>query len=214
MATFEELQREVGRVNRFHAFQDLMRKRVREVLLVASLYDSFIFEEDGQLYEKILSEYHDLNLSQAPGLTRVSNGHQALDMAGEEQRFDLIIITLNLGDMDALQFIEEIKNRGLDIPVVLLTYDDHALSELMHHSDLSSFESVFIWQGDFRLLIAAIKLVEDRLNVDHDTTTVGVQSIILIEDNVHFYSSFLAHDLRRAVLALAKSDSRGGQRIG
>lgn len=191
MATFEELQREVGKVNRFHSFQDLMRFRVREVLLVASLYDSFIFEEDGQLYEQILSEYHDLNLSQAPGLTRVSNGRQAIDMAAEQERFDLIIITLNLGDMDAIQFLEEAHERGLSIPVILLTYDDHALSELMSRADLSGFEQIYVWQGDFRLLIAAIKLVEDRRNVDHDTSSVGVQSIILIEDNVHFYSSFL-----------------------
>lgn len=191
MATFEELQREAGKENRFHSFQDLMRKRVSEVLLVASLYDSFIFEEDGQLYEQILSEYHDLNLSQAPGLTRVSNGRQAIEMAADQNRFDLIIITLNLGDMDAIQFLDEVKKRGLDIPVILLTYDDHALSELMSHTDLSGFELVFVWQGDFRLLIAAIKLVEDRWNVEDDTRSVGVQSIILIEDNVHFYSSFL-----------------------
>ena len=191
MSTFEQLLKEHGYITRFHAFQDLMRHRVREVLLVSSLYDSFILEEDGQLYEMILSEYHDLNLSQAPGLTRVSSGREAIELASHERRFDLIITTLNLGDMSALEFAHRITEAKIDIPVVLLTHDDRGLNELLSHHDTSDFTKVFIWQGDFRILISIIKYIEDRLNVDHDTRMVGVQSIILIEDNVHFYSSFL-----------------------
>jgi hypothetical protein len=191
MSTFYQLLQEHGQVDRFHAFQNLMRRRVREVLLVSSLYDSFILEEDGQLYEMIHSEYHDLNLSQAPGLTRVSSGREAVELIREQRRFDLIITTLNPGDMDVLELARSIKTAEPDVPIVLLTYDDCGLNELTAHYDISDFETVFIWQGDYRILISIIKLVEDRLNVENDTRAVGVQSIIVIEDNVHFYSSFL-----------------------
>jgi CheY-like chemotaxis protein len=121
----------------------------------------------------------------------VSSGREAIKMATELKRFDLIITTLNPGDMNVVEFAAEIKNSGLKTPVVLLTYDNHGLNELIANHDLSDFFEVFIWQGDFRILIAAIKLVEDRLNLEHDTREIGVQSIILIEDNVHFYSSYL-----------------------
>ena len=191
MPLFDELLKEHGYINRFHAFQNLMRYRVREILLVSSLYDSFILEEDGRLYEMILSEYHDLNLSQAPGLTRVSGGREAIEMAREQKRFDLIITTLSPGDMEAVEFARAVKEAELDIPVVLLTYDDRGLNEMITHYGTADFEKVFIWQGDFRILISIIKHIEDKLNVDHDTHEVGVQSIIVIEDNVHFYSSFL-----------------------
>jgi CheY-like chemotaxis protein len=191
MKAFEKLLKRHGHVHQFHAFQTLMRHRVRDVLLVSSLYDSFIFEEDGQLYERILSEYHDLNLSQAPSLTRVDSGSKAIQMATQLKRFDLIITTLNLGDMDALEFAKKIKARKIKAPVVLLTHDSHGLNEFLAHQDTSDFFKVFVWQGDFRILIALIKLVEDRLNVEHDSREVGVQSIILIEDNVQLYYSYI-----------------------
>ncbi|NIM18817.1 MAG: histidine kinase [Candidatus Latescibacteria bacterium] len=168
-----------------------MRCRVREILLVSSLYDSFILSEDGRLYEELLSEYIGLNLTHMPGLTRVSSGGEAIRMARELGRFNLIITTMRLEDMHALDFAEEVKKSKLDIPVVLLTYDSRELADLMKNHDLSGFEKVFMWQGDFRILLAIIKYIEDRENVDYDTHLVGVQSIILIEDNVHFYSSYL-----------------------
>ncbi len=191
MVDFEQLHTEQGIRKRFHEFQNLMRYRIREVLLVSSLYDSFILEEDGQLYEKILSEYHDLNISRAPGITRVSNGEKALELVGELNRFELIITTLNLVDMPALAFAEKVREKGMDTPIVLLTYDSRELNELLRQCDTSVFENVFIWQGDFRILLAIIKTIEDKRNVDQDTNEVGVQSIIVIEDNVHFYSSYM-----------------------
>jgi len=178
-------------VRRFQEFQDLMRYRVNEILLVSSLYDSFILEEDGRLHEMILSEYIDLNLSHAPGLTRVASGAEAIRMAREQDRFDLIITTMNLGDMNAFELAAGIKQEDLKVPVVLLTYDNRELTEMTSRYDASVFDKVFIWHGDHRILIAIIKYIEDRQNLDHDTRSVGVQSIIVIEDNVSFYSSFL-----------------------
>jgi CheY-like chemotaxis protein len=188
---FNQLLEGQGRLSRFHSFQNLMCHRIREILVVSSLYDSFILEEDGHLHEMIVSEYHDLNLSQAPGLTRVSNGREAIEMIKEQGRFDLLITTPNVADMDAVELAGKVKECGLDIPVVLLTYENRELSEMLRRFDVSNFKKIFLWQGDSRILLSIIKYIEDILNVENDTRSVGVQSVILIEDNIHFYSSFL-----------------------
>ncbi len=191
MQTFDPLWVEHGYGTRFQGFQNLMRYRVRDILLVSSLYDSYLFEEDGRLYELIRNEYQGLNLSHSPELTRVSSGKDAIALAQEENRFDMIITTLHIEDMHAVTFAKMVREAGLKIPVVLLAYDNRELTELFAHHDTSVFDRVFIWQGDFRIIIAMIKYLEDKLNVDHDTRLVGIQSIILIEDNVRFYSSYL-----------------------
>ncbi len=182
---------EHGYGTRFQGFQNLMRFRIRDVLLVSSLYDLYLFEEDGRLYELIRNEYLGLHLSHSPELTRVSSGKEAMALAGEEKRFDLIITTLHIEDMSALKFARMVRDSGLEIPIVLLAYDNRELKDLLTHQDTSVFDRIFIWQGDFRLIIAIIKHLEDKVNVDHDTRLVGVQSIILIEDSVRHYSSFL-----------------------
>lgn len=191
MQTFDPLWVEHGYGTRFQGFQNLMRYRVRDILLVSSLYDSYLFEEDGRLYELIRNEYQGLNLSHSPELTRVSSGKEAIALAQEENRFDMIITTLHIEDMHTVTFAKMVREAGLKIPVVLLAYDNRELTELFAHHDTSVFDRVFIWQGDFRIIIAMIKYLEDKLNVDHDTRLVGIQSIILIEDNVRFYSSYL-----------------------
>ncbi|MCX6151328.1 MAG: histidine kinase [Ignavibacteriales bacterium] len=188
---FDLMWVEHGYGNRFQGFQNLMRLRIRDILIVSSLYDLYLFEEDGRLYELIRNEYQGLNLSHSPELTRVSSGNEAIALAKEENRFDLIITTLHIEDMHALEFAKLLKENNLNIPIVLLAYDNRELKELLLHHDTSVFSKIFIWQGDFRLIIAIIKFLEDKINVDHDTRMVGVQSIIVIEDNVRFYSSFL-----------------------
>ncbi|MCP4568148.1 MAG: histidine kinase [FCB group bacterium] len=169
-----------------------MRNRINDVLLVSSLYDSFILGEDGHLYEMLLNEYIGLNLSHTPGLTRVSSGQKALEMiARGDIHFDLIITTLHLEDLHVLDFAQKLRNEGLNIPLVLLTYDARELNDLVAGHDVSCFDKVFMWQGSFNILLAIIKCIEDILNVKRDTELVGVQSIILIEDNVKFYSSYM-----------------------
>jgi len=191
MRDFDIVDFEHGYGNRFQQFQDLNRNKINNILLVSSMYDSFILAEDGRLYESLLNEYMGLNLTDAPGITRVSSGHDAVKKVLEDSRYNLIITSLRLEDMDALDFANMMKESGLDIPVVLLTYDSRALGDLMAESDLSVFDKVFVWQGDFRLFLAIIKCIEDRSNIEHDTDLVGVQCIILIEDSVRFYSSYL-----------------------
>jgi CheY-like chemotaxis protein len=191
MTVLDPLWVEHGYGNRFQGFQNLMRRRIRDILLVSSLYDLHLFEEDGRLYELIRNEYQGFNLSHSPELTRVSSGRDAINLAKEERRFDLIITTLHIDDMHALAFARMVKNEGLGIPVVLLAHDNRELHYLLLHQDTSAFDKVFIWQGDFRIIIAIVKYLEDLMNVEHDTRVVGVQTIIVIEDNVKDYSSFL-----------------------
>jgi len=179
--------------SQLQSFQNLMRLRMRDILLVSSLYDSYIFEEDGRLYDLIHNEYLELNLSHPPEVTRVSSGKDAIRLAAEERRFDLIITTMHIEDMHPLQFAREARKSGLTIPILLLAFDNRELADLVARHDTSVFNGIFIWQGDYRLIIAMVKSFEDRLNVEHDTATFGVQSIILIEDNIRFYSSFLPY---------------------
>ena len=172
-------------------FQELMKRRVQEILLVSSVYDSFILAQDGQLNESMLSQYLELNLLNAPVITRVSEGKEALDMLKGENTFDVVIITMHLGDMHALDFARKIRELDMEIPVILLTYNARELEELIRTHDTSMITKIFLWQGDFRILLAVVKYIEDRWNVAHDTRVVGVQTIILVEDNIRFYSSFL-----------------------
>jgi|WetSurSiteA1Bulk_404760.scaffolds.fasta_scaffold00803_5 CheY-like chemotaxis protein len=182
---------EHGYGTRFQGFQNLMRLRVTNILLVSSLYDLYLFEEDGRLYELIRNEYQGLNLSHSPELTRVSSGYDAINRVKEEGRYDLIISTMHIEDMTALSFAKLVKNSGLDIPIVLLAHDNRELKSLLMNPESSVFDKVFIWTGDFRIIIGIIKYLEDKLNVEHDSKIVGVQNVIFIEDSVRYYSAFL-----------------------
>jgi CheY-like chemotaxis protein len=176
---------------RIKSFQRLMRFKIREILLVSSLYDQYLFEEDGRLYELIRQEFQALNLSQTPEITHVSSGLEAVELAVSEQQFDLIIATLHIEDMNVIKFAKMVREAGIKAPIILLAYDNRERKELVTTYDTSIFDRIFIWQGDYHLLLGIIKYVEDRMNVENDTLTVGVQSIILVEDNVSFYSSYL-----------------------
>ncbi len=191
VARSDPLWEQQGHGTRAHGFQKLMPFRIRDILLVSSLYDLYLFEEDGRLYELLREEYQGLNLSHNPELTRVSSGEEAMKMVLEETRFDLIIITLHVEDMSAHSFAKLVRGAEVKIPIVLLAYDNRELKELSIYRDISVFDRVFVWHGDFRLIIAIIKQIEDRLNVEHDTHAIGLQSIILIENSVRYYSSFL-----------------------
>ncbi|MBN1406501.1 MAG: histidine kinase [Calditrichaceae bacterium] len=167
-----------------------MRRRIRNILLVCSLYDLYIFEEDGRLYELLRNEYQNHRLSHTPEIIRVSSSAEALNILKKEN-FDLVITTQHVDDMPAIKLAELINNEITELPIILLAFDNRELVDLLSQNDTSLFERIFIWLGDFRLIIAIIKHMEDRMNVDHDTRIVGVQSIIFIEDDIKFYSNFL-----------------------
>lgn len=177
--------------SRFRGFHDLARHQIHEILLVSSLYDSFILAEDGQLNELILSESLDLNLRHPPALTHVSTGAEAMALARARRQYNLIITSMQVGDMDAPTLARKVREAGLDLPVVILGYDSRELSDFAERYSGDDIAGVFLWQGDVGILLAIVKYIEDRLNVAHDTGLEGVQAIIVIEDSIRFYSSFL-----------------------
>jgi CheY-like chemotaxis protein len=191
MKTHERLHVDELFDTRIQSFQKLMRHKVRDILLVSSLYDQYLFEEDGRLYELIRQEFQVLNLSHPPEITHVTSGAEALELMTTGEEFDLIITTLHIEDMHVIKFARMIRDAGIATPISLLAYDNKERKELATNYDTSVFENIFLWQGDYRLLIGIIKQLEDKLNVDNDTRVAGVQSIILVEDSVQFYSMYL-----------------------
>lgn len=175
----------------FEGFENLMPFRVQDILLVSSLYDSFILREDGRLNELLIGQSLELNLSQVPGITHVARGAQALDLAKSQRRFNLIVANLEVEDMDAAELAREVKAAGLDVPVVVLAYDYREVKKFIARNPITDIERVFLWQGNARILISIVKYIEDKRNVLHDTQAIGVPVILVVEDNIRYYSSFL-----------------------
>lgn len=175
----------------FEGFENLMPFRVQDILLVSSLYDSFILREDGRLNELLIGESLELNLQQIPGITHVSSGAEAVAMARSQPRFNLIVTNLEVGDMDAAQLAAEVKAAGLNIPVVVLAYDYRQIKRFIERNPVTDVEWIFLWQGNIRILISIVKYIEDKRNVLHDTHAIGVPVILVVEDNIRYYSSFL-----------------------
>jgi hypothetical protein len=171
-------------------YDRLMPRRIRTVLLVSSRYDSFTFEEDGKLSETLFSDYLELNLRYAPRIDKVPTAHKALERLRSEN-YDLVISMLRVGDINLQDFGRAVRKLHPSLPVVLLTFSSRELAMLESAGELLGIERVFMWSGDVRLFLAIIKYVEDRLNAWHDARSAGIQCMILVEDSVQFYSSYL-----------------------
>lgn len=174
------------------AFQDLMRKRIFNVLLIASPYDAFMMEEDGRVDEQLYFEYVSLNLSSPPRVTKISRINEALDVLAEKP-YDLIIAMPGNNLTETFDGAVAIKRLHPYIPVVVLTPFSKEVSQRISKEDHSGVDYVFSWLGNMDLLLAIIKLIEDRMNADNDINLVGVQTIMIVEDSVRFYSSVLPH---------------------
>ena len=172
------------------SFVNLMTRRIFNVLLIANPYDAFMLEDDGRIDEKLFNEYAALSLRYPPRFTQVSTETEAW---GELHRnsFDLIIVMPGTDNSDTFDIARGIKHRFQHIPLVILTPFSHGITARIEHEDLSDFEYVFCWLGNTDLLLSIIKLIEDKMNLDHDIEEGGVQQIILVEDNIRFYSSVL-----------------------
>jgi len=174
------------------SFDTLMKKRIYHVLLISSAYDAFILEEDGRIDEQIFNEYVSLNLRYPPQFIQVTNEEKAFEELGEGD-IDLVVTMLSAEDEDTFGIAKKIKEKYTDIPIVVLTPFSRKVSINLDKEDLSAIDYVFSWLGNADLLLAIIKLIEDKMNMEHDVNEVGVQSIILVEDSVRFYSSYLPH---------------------
>ena len=174
------------------AFQNLMQRRIFNVLLIASPYEAFMMEEDGRVEEQLYFEYVALNLSSPPRVTRVSNLDGALK-ALAQKNYDLVISMPGIDISEAFTAAREIKQLYHDIPIVVLTPFSREVSRRLQNEDMSSIDYVFSWLGNMDLLLAIIKLLEDKMNAERDINDVGVQMILVVEDSVRFYSSVLPH---------------------
>lgn len=174
------------------AFQDLMQKRIFNVLLVASPYDAFMMEEDGRIEEQLYFEYVALNLSSPPRVTQVSTVEEATQKI-REKHFGLVIMMPGMDISETFSGARLIKEIQPSVPIVVLTPFSKEVSRRLENEDFSAIDYVFSWLGNVDLLLAIIKLLEDRLNADKDINEVGVQMIMLVEDSVRFYSSVLPH---------------------
>jgi len=188
---YRPLEEIAGKIERKRVpFSDLMPWRVRRILLVSSLYDSFTFQEDGNLGEMLFSEYQELNLSSAPTIVRMSTAEEAIESVVDTNP-DLVITMPRVGEMDAFEFGERMREIAPELPVVLLAYDTRELSMLKERADDGGIDRIFVWLGDARVFLAIIKWAEDLMNCSHDADLAGVKSILLIEDSVRFYSAYV-----------------------
>ncbi|OLS23807.1 MAG: hypothetical protein HeimC3_22790 [Candidatus Heimdallarchaeota archaeon LC_3] len=177
---------------KFYLFHDLMTKRIDDILLVSSLYDNFILEEDGRITEKLFELYSTLNLSAPPRFHRVASPREALDLIeGKKKKFDLIITMRRLADMDPFEFARNVKKTLKKCPVVLLLNNPIDIKHLEKFKNQKSIDRKFLWSGDSELLLAIIKLFEDLKNVDQDIKKGNIQIILLIENSIKYYSIFL-----------------------
>lgn len=172
------------------SFANLMTRRIFNVLLIANPYDAFMLEDDGRVDEKIFLEYMSLSLRYPPRFTQVSTMEEAWQKL-EDTTFDLVICMPGTDNNDAFDIARSIKEHYADIPIVVLTPFSHGITKRMQNEDLSIFEYVFCWLGNTDLLLSIIKLIEDKMNLEHDINEVGVQMILLVEDSIRFYSSVL-----------------------
>lgn len=173
------------------SFANLMNKRIYNVLLIATKYDSFMLEDDGRVDEQIFNEYTSLSLRYPPRFTQVTTEEEALSEL-KDRNFELIICMPNMDDRDIFSAAKEIKIHYPNIPIVVLTPFSREVSKRVADEDLSAIDYVFSWLGNSELLLAIIKLIEDKMNAPDDTQ-VGVQIILLVEDSIRFYSSALPH---------------------
>jgi len=168
-----------------------MARRIRRILLVCNNYDNFSLEEDGRLDMRIAQEYTDLNLSGPPVFERVSSTREALEKSAAGERWDLVITLYNVGEVDVFDFATRMKEVSPGMPVVLLTSFSKEVYRQLERRDHSSMDYIFNWNGSTDLIIAIIKLLEDSMNAPADILESGVQCILLVEDSVRYYSTYL-----------------------
>lgn len=187
-------------------FINLMRRRIYNVLIVANPYDAFMLEDDGRVEEKIYNEYTELGLRYPPTFTQVSTTEEAAKVL-ETTNVDLVICMPGNADNDAFSVARSIKADFPDIHCVVLTPFSHGITRRMQDEDLSIFDYVFCWLGNTNLILSIIKLIEDKMNLEHDIREGGVQMILLVEDSIRFYSSILPN-LYNFLLVQSKSFSK------
>ena len=172
-------------------YKSLIKFRIRKILMICSHYDAFILEEDGQIETQIYREYVDLDLTKPPKFVWVTTSAQAREVIANDDDIDMVICMYNVGDRDVFSFASELKTQERNIPFVLLTHFSKEIYRRIGMQDTSGVDYMFCWHGNADLIVAIIKLFEDQKNADNDILNVGAQAILLVEDSVRFYSTYL-----------------------
>ena len=211
MSKVKEMENNVPQEwNKFYlkdvSFVNLMMRRIYNVLIVANPYDAFMLEDDGRIEEKIYNEYMELGLRYPPTFTQVSTTEEASEIL-RSTVVDLVICMPGNADNDAFDVARDIKSRFPNIHCVVLTPFSHGITKRMQNEDLSIFDYVFCWLGNTNLILSVIKLIEDKMNLEHDIQEAGVQMILLVEDSIRFYSSILPN-LYNYILEQSKNFSK------
>ena len=172
-------------------YESLIKFRIRKILMICSSYDAFILEEDGQIESQIYREYIDLNISNPPQFIWVQTSAQAREVLNTVVGIDMVMCMYNVGDKEILSLAKELKEEGRSLPFVLLTHFSKEVYRRLAQMDTSAIDYMFSWHGNADLIVAIIKLFEDLKNADNDILGVGVQAILLVEDSVRYYSTYL-----------------------
>lgn len=185
-------------------FHKLMKFRVKNILLVSTFYDAFIFEEDGRLSDQIFGEYHKLNLSLLPEINAVPTGEEALKKI-DENDYDLVITTMRIGEITPFKMADKIKEKYPDVAIILLLNSRSDIDYINKNRKLlTSIDDVFLWNGDSHIFLAILKYVEDKKNIDYDTKKGLVRVILVVEDSIYYYSKFLPILYKRLVAQTQK----------
>ncbi len=187
------------------SFVNLMTRRIFNVLIVANPYDAFMLEDDGRIDEKLFAEYIELGMRYPPTFTQVSTTEEANEVL-QTTDIDLVICMPGNADNDAFAVARDVKQKAPYVPCVVLTPFSHGITKRIENEDMSIFDFVFCWLGNTNLILSIIKLIEDQMNIEHDIKEAGVQMILLVEDNIRFYSSVLPN-LYSYILAQSKNFS-------
>lgn len=176
---------------RIQKFNQLMQRRIRNVLLVSTPYDAFVIQEEGNLTEQIFLEYKALSLSSAPHVTHCPTEEEALGRLSQE-RFDLVLRVTRVADTDLAEFGRRVKERQPDLPVVVLGFDHAEMTRLRELVSREAVDKIYLWSGDAKILLVIIKELEDRLNADRDIAVADLRVIVVVEDSIRYYSAFLS----------------------
>ena len=183
--------------------ESLMRSRIRKILMICSNYDSFTLEADGRIESQTVSEYRELNLSNPPKFIWANSSAQARRILESEGGIDMVMCMYNEQDQEVFSFSYELRARGSSIPFILLIHYSKAVRQKVFEKDISGLDYVFSWHGNADLILAIVKLIEDAANAENDVFEVGVKVILLVEDSVRYYSTYLP-ELYKLVLTQSR----------
>ena len=199
-------------------YASLIKHRIRKILIICSNYDAFILEEDGQIESQIYREYIDLNISNPPRFIWATTSAEAEVVASQNEDIDMVICMYNTRDRNVFSFAAWLKEKSSSIPFVLLTHFSREIYRNISMQDTSCVDYIFSWHGNADLIVAIIKLLEDQANADDDILGVGVQAILLVEDSVRYYSTYLPElyklVLKQSVEFLKDNEYSGGIQKG